>query len=422
MANYRLTFIYILALLGVIFIPATVIYGDDITTASTMINIPDMPITANNNINPNNISPNNQNQAAFIPKPPVVTAKAYLLIDANNGAILAQKAADQRMEPASLTKMMSLYVISNALKSGQIHLEDNVKISEHAWRTGGSRMFLKVGDTATVKDLIQGIVVDSGNDACVAMAEYVGGNETAFTDLMNQTAANLGMQNTHYTDSTGLPDPNHYSTAQDLGILARALLKHFPEYYPWYSQKVFTYNKITQPNRNKLLWRDPTVDGIKTGHTDSAGFCLVASALRQDMRLITIVLASSNENTRSNDSEALLAYGYHFFESRKLYTANTALTQARVWYGKNPYVRIGPINDLYVTVASGQYRNLKGQLVLDSAELQAPVRKGQHYGKLVLSLQAKEISSIPLSVLDDVPAGGLFARAVDHLAYVFHRK
>lgn len=438
MTNYfRIGFVYLFILLTIFTAPIRSVLGaspsatlpsDPAMTNNTaaVVEIPDAPVAA---LNPaqadsplsSNMPRSNTDQPLLIPNPPPVSAKAYLLIDANNGMILAQKAATQRMEPASLTKMMSLYVISSALKSGQIHLEDNVKISEHAWRTGGSRMFLKLGDTVTVKDLIQGIVVDSGNDACVALAEHVGGNEAAFTDLMNQTAARLGMSNTHYTDSTGLPDPNHYSTAQDLSILARALLKHFPEYYPWYNQKTFTYNKITQPNRNRLLWRDNSVDGIKTGHTDSAGFCLVASAQRQGMRLIAVVLASPNDIARSNDSEALLTYGYRFYESHKLYAANTALSKLRVWSGKTPYTSIGPLNDMYITVPSGQYRNLKAQLVLDSGELQAPASRGQQHGKLLISLNGKVLSSIPLFVLNDVPTGGLFARAVDHLAYMFHR-
>ena len=269
-----------------------------------------------------------------IPAPPPLNEKSYVLIDAYSGTILAQKNMDEQLEPASLTKLMTLYIVSGALKAGQIHLQDQVPISEKAWRTGGSRMFIKAGTTVSVADLIQGIVVDSGNDATVAIAEYLGGSEEAFTSIMNDTAKRLGMKNTHFTDANGLPSPNHYSSAHDLAILARAIYKEYPEYYQWYGQKYFTYNNIKQANHNHLLFQDPTVDGFKTGFTDAAGYCLVASSKQGDTRLISVVMGAPNTKVKSQDTRGLLNYGFRYFDSYKIYKALTPLTEARVWQGK----------------------------------------------------------------------------------------
>ncbi|MFU8798276.1 MAG: D-alanyl-D-alanine carboxypeptidase family protein, partial [Gammaproteobacteria bacterium] len=292
------------------------------------------------------------------PAAPNLTVKGYILMDVPSSNVLASQNPDQRMPPASLTKMMTSYIISQALKEGRIRLDDQVRISEKAWRTGGSRMFVKVGDTISVRDLVQGIIVHSGNDACVAMAEYIAGTEEAFATMMNQQAAALGMTNTHYVDSTGLPYPEQYTTPRDMAKLARALIYDFPEDYKWYAQKWYTFNGIKQPNRNRLLWRDPTVDGIKTGHTDEAGYCLASSAVRNGTRLVSVVMGAPSENTRAEDSQRLLNYGFQFFETRKLYVAHTALIQGRVWFGQKAELPIGLVNDLYITVPTGQAKHI----------------------------------------------------------------
>lgn len=344
--------------------------------------------------------------------PPSLESAAYILIDANSGKILTQKDADKRRPPASLTKIMTLYVVSSALKSGQITLDTEVPISEKAWRTGGSKMFVKVGSNVKVRDLIKGIIVDSGNDACVAMAEYLGGNEPSFAAMMNQQAQQLGMMNSHFTDSTGLPDPNHYTTAQDLAILARALIAHFPEYYPWYKEKWFTYAGIRQPNRNRLLWRDADVDGVKTGHTEEAGFCLVASAKKADTRLISVTLGGPTDSARASDSQALLNYGFHFFETHLVYKAGESLDNIRVWKGEGTHVSVGITKDLYVTIPANQYKNI--QTIQDvPKDLSAPINKGQSVGNLVLKLNGEVIATQPLIALEEDPEGGLWTRAKD---------
>lgn len=349
------------------------------------------------------------------PIPPSLDAQAYLLIDAQSGKVIAQKDADKRRPPASLTKMMTLYVVSSALKSGQITLDTEVPISEKAWRTGGSKMFVKVGQNVKVRDLIKGIIVDSGNDACVAMAEYLGGNEPSFAVMMNQEAQELGMVNSHFTDSTGLPDPNHYTTAQDLAILARALIAHFPEYYPWYKEKWFTYAGIRQPNRNRLLWRDPSVDGIKTGHTEEAGFCLVASAKQNDTRLISVVLGASSDTSRASDSQALLNYGFHFFETHLVYKTGESLGDIPVWKAEKNHVSVGITKDLYITVPANQYKNLV--ITKDiPANLTAPIKKGQILGNLVIKLNNEVIATQPIIALADDPEGSFWTKTKDSIS------
>ena len=278
-------------------------------------------------------SPSITNKPLVTPAAPALNAKAYILIDVNSGKIIAEKNSEERLPPASLTKMMTLYVVSNALHHEQIHLNDSVRVSREAWKIGGSRMFIKEGQQVSVEDLLKGIIVDSGNDACVAMAEHIGGTENAFTDIMNQQAQNLGMTNSHFTDSTGLPDSNLYTTAKDLAILGRALVTDFPQYYSWYKQKWFTYNGIRQPNRNRLLWRDNQVDGLKTGHTAEAGFCLVSSAKRDNMRLLAVVLGEPNDSSRADDSEKLLNYGFRFFETHQLYKSGQSITEMPLYKG-----------------------------------------------------------------------------------------
>ena len=360
-------------------------------------------------------------QPTIAPQPPEINAKAYVLMDANTGEVLAQKNMNDRLPPASLTKLMTAYVASQALRDGQIKTTDMVTISEKAWRMQGSKMFIKVGSQVSVKDLLDGIIVASGNDSCVAMAEHVAGTEDVFVQLMNQQAARLGMQNTHYTDSTGMPNPDHYASAYDLALLSRAIIKDFPEDYKWYKQQWIIFNNIRQPNRNRLLWRDPSVDGLKTGHTDAAGYCLVASALRNNMRLISVVLGTPSDSSRTEDSAALLNWGYRFFESHKLFNADQTLDskmQPRIWFGQDKYAKLGFAQDAYVTIPANQFKKLKANVVVDQS-LKAPIIKGKTYGTVNVTLNDQPLTTIPVVALADDPKGGIFSRAWDHIAILF---
>jgi len=349
----------------------------------------------------------------IIPPAPQLNAKGYVLMDANSGQILAEKNMNQRMAPASLTKMMTLYIIANSLKNKQIAINDKVHISKKAWETGGSKMFVKAGANVSVKELVQGIVVQSGNDACTAMAEYIAGTEEAFAGLMNQMAYYLGMKDTHYTDSTGLPHANHYSTPHDMAILAQAIINDFPEYYnSWYKQKWFTYNKIRQPNRNRLLWRDPSVDGLKTGHTPQAGYCLVASAKRNGMRLIAVVMGTHSDEARNAADEALLNYGFRFFKTQHLFDANQPITQARIWLGHQKILNLGVVKNLYVTVPTIEVNKIKAQAHID-AIIKAPIKQQQTLGHLSIYVDNQQIQSIPLIALQANPKGGLWTRFID---------
>lgn len=356
---------------------------------------------------------------ALIPPPPRIEAKGFVLMDANSGQILAQENMDEKMPPASLTKLMTVYVTEQNLHMGKIKMNDSIRISENAWRTGGSRMFLKLGTQVSVKDILNGIIVASGNDACVAMAEFIAGSEDSFTSLMNQTAQHLGMMNTHYTDANGLPHPQHYSSPHDLGILARALLTNFPQYYSLFGQKWVYWNNIKQPNRNRLLWRDPTVDGLKTGHTAEAGYCLVSSARRNNMRLISVVMGAPSDTERANESQALLNWGFRFFETHKLFSGNQSLVKARVWSGQNETVPMGLNSDFYATVPAGSYSQLKASLNVNP-KIVAPVQKGQSYGTVVVTLNDKTVAEAPLIALEDDAKGGAWSRISDRVAYFFH--
>ena len=358
------------------------------------------------------------NNPLITPTPPTLNAKAFILIDVNSGKIIAEKNSDEKLPPASLTKMMTLYVISSALRNEQIHLSDPVRISQEAWKIGGSRMFVKEGQQVSVEELLKGIIVDSGNDACVAMSEHLGGSETGFTDIMNQQAKNLGMTSSNFTDSTGLPNKDHYTSAKDLAILGRALINDFPQYYHWYKQKWFTFNGIRQPNRNRLLWRDTQVDGVKTGHTNDAGFCLVSSAKHDNMRLLAVVLGSPTETARADDSERLINYGFRFFETHELYKRGTTITELPLYKGKTDKISVGLIDDQYVTIPSGQYQRLSINTKVPKY-VQAPLEKGDKIGELVIQFDNKVIANQPLYALQSAPQGGIFTRMKDSVSLMF---
>jgi D-alanyl-D-alanine carboxypeptidase (penicillin-binding protein 5/6) len=353
-----------------------------------------------------------------VPAAPVIGAKSYLLIDSQTGLELAELNADESLAPASLTKIMTAYVVFSALKAGQISLDDEVTVSEKAWRMEGSRMFIEVGNKVTVRDLLQGMIVQSGNDASVALAEFVAGSEDVFAEMMNQRAAALGMHSSHFQNATGLPADDHRTTARDLATLARAIIEEFPEYYPLHSEKEFTYNGITQSNRNALLWRDDSVDGLKTGHTENAGYCLVASAKRDNMRLISVVLGTSSARAREDGTQALVNYGFRFFETRLLFKAGEEISTARIWKSANEYSRLGVLEDLYVTVRRGSYDNLDSKLDIPAIVV-APIAAGQPVAQLIVSLDDDALIKTPLRALEDNPAGSFWQRTKDSVTLWF---
>lgn len=354
-----------------------------------------------------------------IPTAPAVAARSHVLVDFNSGRVLAGSNEDQRIEPASITKMMTEYVIFHEMRAGNLKLTDMVAISENAWRMQGSRMFVDVRSKVPVDLLLQGMIVQSGNDATVALAEHVAGSEGTFVGLMNQHAQRLGLSSTHFMNSTGLPDPNHYTTAHDIAKLATALIREFPDYYSkWHSQKEFRYNNITQYNRNRLLWRDPSVDGVKTGHTESAGYCLVASAQRDGMRLISVVIGTKSEETRADESQALLNYGFRFFETQKLYSADQPLTRTRIWKGSTDMLPLGLGRDLYVTILRGQYKQLNASMTVNGG-ITAPAAKGATYGSVKVVLNDSIVAEEPLVALQDVEEGGILRRLKDSVMMWF---
>ena len=352
------------------------------------------------------------------PPAPDIAARGYLLLDYHSGHVIASKKADERLEPASLTKMMTSYVILNELNSGKISLKDQVLISEKAWRMPGSRTFVEVGKRIPVETLLKGMIIQSGNDATVALAEFVAGSEDVFANLMNQTAAALGMGASHFVNSTGLPHEDHYTNARDMATLARALIRDFPEHYSWYSIKEFSYNGIKQYNRNKLLWQDDKVDGIKTGHTEAAGYCLVSSAKQDDMRLISVVLGAKSENGRARESQKLLSYGFRFFETHKLYAPNEALTEVRVWKGDSENVSLGLNKEMLITIPRGQYDNLNASMKV-TPKVTAPVNKGKQYGMVEVMLNGEAVATQPLVALQDVAEGGLIDSLIDEALLLF---
>ncbi|RVU31823.1 MULTISPECIES: D-alanyl-D-alanine carboxypeptidase family protein [Neptunomonas] len=346
---------------------------------------------------------------ALIPSAPTVAARSYLVMDADTGKVILDEKADERFAPASLTKMMTSYIVEYELTKGNVSEEDLVLVSEKAWRTPGSRMFIKEGTQVKLGDLLKGIIIQSGNDASVAVAEHIAGSESAFADLMNQHAQLLGMTNTHFANATGLPAEDHYSSAADMAILAKAIIQQFPQHYGIYSEKYFTYNKIRQPNRNKLLWRDRTVDGIKTGHTEEAGYCLVASAKRDGMRLISVVMGTSSEEARAQESQKILAYAFRYYRTHKLYNADEVLNSAQVWGGLQDSVRLGLGSELSVTIPRGQADQLEATLDVDKV-IKAPVVAGENYGVVRVMLNGEEVSAVPLIALEDVSEGGLLKK------------
>lgn len=353
-----------------------------------------------------------------IPAAPNLAARAYLLLDVNSGHVLAEKNANKKMEPASLTKLMTAYIVFSELQAGTVSLDEEVLVSEKAWRMGGSKMFIEVNKRVSIEDLLKGMIIQSGNDASVALAEHIAGSEDAFATLMNNYAQTLGMTDTHFVNATGMPNKQHYTSASDLGKLARALITNFPDHYPWYSERKFTFNGITQYNRNTLLWRDKYVDGLKTGHTESAGYCLVSSAQRDSMRLLSVVLGTRSEDARAQESQKLLNYGFRFFETRPLYMANTPLTKTRVWEGGVEELALGLKSDLYITIPRGRYNKLDAKMNINQ-RIMAPVTKGQKLGSVDITLEGTEVASRPLIGLHDVPEGDFMQRMSDKIMLMF---
>jgi D-alanyl-D-alanine carboxypeptidase (penicillin-binding protein 5/6) len=363
---------------------------------------------------------NAENTEIATPPPPTIDASAYILQDYHTGKVLAENNADAKLAPASLTKIMTVYVIFRELGNGHLHLDDTVSISEKAWKTSGSRMFVELGNQVKVEDLLKGVIIQSGNDASVALAEHVGGNEETFAEMMNQHAIRLGMTNSHFKNSDGLPVEDHYTSARDLAILTTALIKEFPDYYRWFSQKEFTFNKITQQNRNKLLSRDESVDGVKTGFTDDAGYCLVASALREDMRLISVVMGAKNANARANENQTLLNYGFRFFESHRLYQGKTTLNEARVWKGASKTIALGLAEDIYATIPRRQYKDLKAVINVDK-KITAPVGEGAKLGSVKVTLKDQVVMDKDLVALKAVDQGNIFQRLTDSVLMMMEK-
>jgi D-alanyl-D-alanine carboxypeptidase (penicillin-binding protein 5/6) len=354
--------------------------------------------------------------AVITPNPtaPTVVAKSYILQDFASGRIIAEQNSDQRLPPASITKLMTAYVVSHELALGNITLADDVLISEKAWRMVGSRSFIEVNTKVPVEVLLRGMIIQSGNDAAVALAEHIAGSEEVFAQMMNQYAQQLGMNDTNYRNSTGLPDPDHYTTARDIATLSAAIIREFPDHYKWYAEKEYTYNDITQHNRNKLLWRDSTVDGLKTGHTEEAGYCLAASAVRDDMRLITVVLGTRSENARAQETQKLLNYGFRFFETHQLYQPAQNITETKVWKGAAKQLSLGAAAPVSVTVPRGRYKELVATTNIQQP-IVAPVQKGAVLGEVEIRLGDELIAKENLVAINGVEQGSWFRRLLDSI-------
>ena len=357
-------------------------------------------------------------QAAGAPKPPKVEARAHLLVDMHSERVLSEDGADEPLEPASLTKMMTSYVVFSEMARGKFSLSDEVLVSEKAWRMKGSRMFIEVGTRVPVEALLMGLIVQSGNDAAVALAEFVAGHESTFADLMNRHARRLGMSGSHFTNASGLPEPDHYSTARDMARIASALIRDFPEFYPWNAVREYEYGGIKQRNRNALLFRDDSVDGLKTGYTKAARYCLVASAKREGMRLIAVVMGVESSRSRARIAQSLLNYGFRFYETRRVYASDEKVTDVRVWKGDTKHLALGLEQDLFVTVPRGRYDEIDAKMEI-AARLVAPVRAGEQQGVLRLGLGDELSIERPLIALDDIAEGNLWQKVSDHVRLMF---
>ncbi|WP_273207998.1 D-alanyl-D-alanine carboxypeptidase family protein [Marinobacter subterrani] len=357
-------------------------------------------------------------QSVLIPSPPQIAGSSYVLMDPKSGRIIMDENSHERLPPASLTKMMTAYIVERELDEGRISMTDMVPISVNAWKTGGSRTFVREGTQVAVADLLRGVIIQSGNDASVALAEFIAGSEQAFVDIMNQQAQLLGMKDTHFENATGLPAPNHYSTAFDLAILARAIINDYPENYSIYSEKHFTFNDIRQPNRNSLLWRDSSVDGLKTGHTDQAGYCLVASAKREDTRFIAVVMGTNSTQARAQEIQKMLNYGFRYYDSERLFQAGQELIEAKVWGGEANQISVGLAEDVYVTIPRGSRDSLESTVDLDSV-IKAPIKVGDELGRVKVSYNGDVLVDQPVLALTDVPEGGFFKRIWDAIKLFF---
>jgi len=357
-------------------------------------------------------------QSVLIPSPPQIAGSSYVLMDPKSGRIIMEENSHERLPSASLTKMMTAYIVERELDEGRIAMSDMVPISVNAWKTEGSRTFVREGTQVSVEDLLRGVIIQSGNDASVALAEFVAGSEGAFVDIMNQQAQLLGMKDTNFVNATGLPSPEHFSTAYDLAMLARAIINDYPENYPLYAEKHFTYNNIRQPNRNSLLWRDDSVDGLKTGHTEEAGYCLVASAKRNDTRFIAVVMGTNSSEARAQEIQKMLNYGFRYYESERLFRSGQELIEARVWGGQADQLSVGMTEDVYVTIPRGSRNDLESTVDLDSV-IKAPIKVGDELGRVKVSYNGEVLVDQPVLALTEVPEGGFFKRIWDAIKLFF---
>ena len=357
---------------------------------------------------------------SFIPDPPSIGSSNYILIDSTTNRILAQKNPDERIEPASITKIMTGYVVSDQVEEGFINLQDEVFISENCWRKEGSKMWIREGTTVSLLDLIKGMVIQSGNDASCAIAEHVAGSEENFVELMMKYVKRMGLSNTNFVNATGWPEENHYSSARDIAKLSSLLIKDFPEHYSLYKEKSFTYNNIPQRNRNALLWQDDSIDGIKTGHTETAGFCLVSSGKRDDTRLISVIIKSNSEKTRLTDTRRLLDYGFRYFRTKKIVSKGQKLKEEQVWGGESDSVFIAPSRDFYLTLPLRDFKKIEPLIVLDDY-LQAPLSEGQVVGKMLFKLGAEDVGSIDLIAVEEIKGMGIFGKAWSNIKLLVYR-
>ncbi len=362
----------------------------------------------------------NYSDESFIPDPPSLTSSNYILIDTNTNRVLAKQSPEEKIEPASITKLMTGYVVSDQIKDGFISLDDEVFISENCWKKKGSRMFIEVGSVVTLLDLIKGMVIQSGNDATCSIAEHVAGSEENFVSLMMRYAERMGLNDTNFVNSSGWPDPDHYSSARDIAKLSSLLIKDFPEHYSLYKEKWFTYNNIRQRNRNALLWQDETIDGLKTGHTESAGFCLVSSGIRDSTRLIAVTLKSSSEKSRLTDNRKLLDYGFRYFRTKKLIEKGQLVKEEQVWGGDSEKVGIAPIEDFYLTLPLRDFKKVESFVFLDDY-LKAPFSKNQKVGRMIFKLGESEVGSVDLVSMKEVESKGIFGRAWSNIKLLVYR-